>query len=166
MASDLKITLHMVSSLDGLIAKKDNSIAWFETTDNFEKGVTETNAEGYLKNIDCYVMGSKTYEHAIELSKTYGWPYGDTPTIVVSQRKIPIGRPHIELYAGDLQTLVNERLRPNYRNVWVVGGALLANNFLRLRLVDEIRMPVLPIMLGEGTRFFEETGFEQLLHLR
>jgi len=27
-----KITIHMVSSLDGYIAKKDNSVSWFETT--------------------------------------------------------------------------------------------------------------------------------------
>jgi dihydrofolate reductase len=34
------ITIHMVSSLDGKIAKLDNSIEWFETTDHYEKGVT------------------------------------------------------------------------------------------------------------------------------
>ena len=35
------MTIHMVSSLDGFIAKKDNSIGWFETTDQYEKGGTE-----------------------------------------------------------------------------------------------------------------------------
>ena len=34
-----KVTIHMVSSLDGIIAKKDNSVSWFETSDNYEKGV-------------------------------------------------------------------------------------------------------------------------------
>ena len=29
----------------------------------------------FVKAIDCYVLGSRTYEHALEL----GWPYGDTP---------------------------------------------------------------------------------------
>jgi hypothetical protein len=28
-----KITIHMVSGLDGMIAKKDNSVGWFETSD-------------------------------------------------------------------------------------------------------------------------------------
>ena len=28
-----KVTIHMVSSLDGMIAKKDNSVSWFETPD-------------------------------------------------------------------------------------------------------------------------------------
>ena len=55
----------MVSSLDGIIAKKDNSVSWFETTDYYEKGVTGENAAGFLKTIDCYVMGARTYEHAL-----------------------------------------------------------------------------------------------------
>ena len=32
----------MVASLDGLIAKRDNSISWFETSDYYEKGVEMT----------------------------------------------------------------------------------------------------------------------------
>ena len=95
----------MVSSLDGYIAKKDNSISWFETVDHYEKGITVTDQDAaeFLKKIDCYVMGARTYEHALELSKTYGWPYGDVPTIIVTHRNLPIERPNIEIYAGDLQ---------------------------------------------------------------
>jgi dihydrofolate reductase len=97
MATDtFKVTIHMVSSLDGYIAKKDNSVSWFETSDNYEKGVTEQDAEKFLKTIDCYVMGSRTYEHALELSKSYGWVYGDVPTIVITHRKLPIDRQNIE----------------------------------------------------------------------
>ena len=71
MATDLfKLTIHMVSSLDGYIAKKDNSVSWFETSDNYENGVTEEDAAEFLKSIDCYIMGSRTYEHALELSKS------------------------------------------------------------------------------------------------
>ena len=38
-----------------------------------------------MKAIDCYVLGSRTYEHALEL----GWPYGETPTVVVTSREMP-----------------------------------------------------------------------------
>src|SRR5678810_827530 len=145
-----KITIHMVSSLDGIIAKKDNSVSWFETSDFYEKGVTEQNTEEFLKTIDCYIMGAHTYEHALELSKSYGWVYGDVPTIVVTHRNLPVERQNIELYSGDLEELVNKRLIANYKNVWLVGGAMLAKNFIRLKLADEIRLSVLPIILGEG----------------
>ncbi|MDB4922956.1 MAG: dihydrofolate reductase [Mucilaginibacter sp.] len=157
----------MVSSLDGIIAKKD-SVSWFETSDHYEKGVTVTkhDAEEFLKTIDCYVMGARTYEHALELSKSNGWAYGDVPTIVLTHRNLPVDRPNIEIYSGDLNKLVDERLKPNYKNVWVAGGAMLAKDFIRLKLADEIRLSVIPIILGNGTLFFDNIGQEQALHLK
>jgi dihydrofolate reductase len=169
MATDLfKITIHMVSSLDGYIAKKDNSVSWFEVTDNYEKGVavTEEDAKEFLKTIDCYMMGSRTYEHALELSKSYGWVYGDVPTIVLTHRKLPVDRQNIQTYTGDLVQLVNKRLKPNYKNVWLVGGAKLAKDFIRLGLADEIRQSILPVILGGGTPLFDQIGKEYALHLK
>ncbi len=156
----------MVSSLDGYIAKKDNSISWFETTDNYEQGVIESDPEEFLKKIDCYIMGANTYEMALELSKKYGWPYGDKPTIVVTNRAFWDERKNIEFYAGDLTKLVNEHLIPRYQNVWLVGGSILAKAFLQLQLVKEIRLTILPILLGEGLSYFNQIGLEQALHLK
>jgi dihydrofolate reductase len=163
-----KVTIHMVSSLDGIIAKKDNSVSWFETSDYYEKGIelTKQDTENFLKTIDCYVMGSRTYEHALELSKSYGWAYGDVPTIVVTHRNLPIERQNIEVYSGDLNKLVNERLKPIYQNVWLVGGAMLAKDFIQLGLADEIRLSFIPVILGDGTLFFDHIGREQILHLK
>jgi dihydrofolate reductase len=161
-----KVTIHMVSSLDGIIAKKDNSVSWFDTSDYYEKGITEQNTEEFLKSIDCYVMGSRTYEHALELSKSYGWVYGEVPIIVVSHRNLPIDKQNIKIYSGDLNKLVNERLKSNYKNVWLVGGAMLVKDFMRLKLADEIRLAILPIILGYGTLLFDHIEQEQELHLK
>jgi dihydrofolate reductase len=160
------VTIHMVSSLDGIIAKKDNSVSWFEISDYYEKGVSGQDPEEFLKTIDCYVMGSRTYEHALELSKSYGWAYGDVPTIVVTHRNLPVDRKNIEFYSGHLDKLVSERLKPNYKNVWLVGGAILVKDFIRLKLADQIRLSILPIILGDGTLFFDQIGQEQALHLK
>jgi dihydrofolate reductase len=165
-AGKFTITIHMVSSVDGYIAKPDNSIGWFNTTDTYEKGVTGQDAEQFLKTIDCYIMGAATYELALELSKNYGWAYGDTPTIVLTHRNLPVERPNIDFYSGDLSTLVHERLQPHYKNVWLVGGAKLAKHFIQQGLADEIRQTILPIILGEGTPFYLPTGQEQPLHLK
>jgi dihydrofolate reductase len=165
-AEAFKITIHMVASVDGMIAKKDNSISWFDTTSDYEKGVTWQSVAEYLKPAECYIMGARTYEHGLELAKSYGWPYSDVPTIVVTHRELPSYGPHIEFYSGDLTRLVNERLKPNYRNVWMLGGALLTRDFIRLRLANEIRLCMLPIILGDGTPFFDHIGQEQALHLK
>lgn len=162
---EFKITIHMVSSLDGFIAKKDNSISWFETTDNYEKGVCEQNTEEFLNSIDCYLMGSKTYEHALELSKSYGWAYGDKPTIVLTNRQLTSNKPNIEFYSGNLKSLINNRLKPNYKNVWVAGGAEFTKSLIQQKLADEIRVSILPIILGEGLLFFDNIAQELNLHL-
>src|SRR6266850_7978511 len=145
------VTLHVVSSLDGFIAKKDNSVSWMDSPgDVYEKGVTEGHAGDVLASIDCFVLGSRTYEHALEL----GWPYGDTPTVVVTGREWPSARKSVEFYSGDLKTLVNVKLAPRYRNIWLVGGAMLCQRFLELGLVDEIKLTIAPVLLGEGLRLF------------
>ncbi|EHQ27806.1 dihydrofolate reductase family protein [Mucilaginibacter paludis] len=163
-----KVTIHMVSSLDGYIAKKDNSVSWFETPDNYEKGVhvTEQETAEFLKKIDCYIMGATTYEHALELSKDYGWVYGAVPTIVLTHGELPLERQNIETYSGDLVKLVNERLKPSYKNVWLIGGAKLTKDFIRLNLADEIRLSILPVILGDGTPFLDLIEQEHALHLK
>ena len=163
---EFRVTIHMVSSLDGIIAKKDNSISWFETSDNYDEGIVGQDPKEFLKTIDCYVMGARTYEHALKLSKSYGWAYGDKPTIVLTNRNLPTDRQNIEFYSGDLDKFVSEQLKPNYKNVWVVGGSTLTKNFIRLKLADEVRVSILPIILGDGLPFFDHIGLEQTLHLK
>ncbi len=64
---DSRVTLHMAASLDGFIARKDGSVDWLETADEFSDGVSMEPGyiEDFLKSIDCYVMGSRTYETAL-----------------------------------------------------------------------------------------------------
>jgi dihydrofolate reductase len=155
-----RVTLHMVSSLDGFIAKKDNSVSWLESPGNvYERGVAISEEEivKFLKTIDCYVLGSRTYEHALEL----GWPYGDTPVVVVTRRERPQAKKSVEFYSGDLKRLVDEKLAPRYRNIWLVGGAKLCHDFLELGLVDEIKLTIAPVTLGEGLRLFGDSTSEK-----
>ena len=160
-----RITLHAVSSLDGFIARKDNSVAWLEGDGSvYEAGVSLSEEEiaAFVRSIDCYVLGSRTYEHALEL----GWPYGDTPTVVVTGRTLPSTRKSVEFYSGDLQALVDEKLAPRYRNIWLVGGAMLAQSFLELGLVDEIRLTIAPVLLGDGLRLFGDSATEKKWNLK
>lgn len=148
-ANGRSVTLHMVSSLDGFIAKEDNSVSWMDSAGVYEAGVSISGEEAatFLKTIDCYVLGSRTYEHALEL----GWPYGDTPAVVVTGREWPSARKSVEFYSGDLKTLVDLKLAPRYRNIWLVGGAMLCQRFLELGLVDEINLTIAPVPIGGRT---------------
>ena len=167
-SADARITIHMAASLDGFIARRDGRVDWLETSDEFAAGETMDPAavEGFLKTIDCYVMGSRTYETALRFeSQGLGWAYGNTPTFVLTSRTLLRTRESVEFHSGDLTEFVNTRLRPAYRTIWFVGGSGVAAECLRLGLADEVRYSILPILIGEGISFFEKLDRDVALHL-
>ena len=165
---DSRVTIHMAASLDGFIARKDGSVDWIETSDTFAGGETMDAAaiEAFLKTIDCYVMGSRTYETALGFeARGLGWSYGDKPTFVLTRRALPRTRDTVEFYAGDLAQLVNERLRPSFRSIWFVGGGAVCGECLRLGLADEVLYSIIPVVIGDGISFFDKIDRDIPLHL-
>src|SRR5665213_2115421 len=150
-----RVTIHMAASLDGFIARKDGRVDWLETADEFAGGATMDSAfvAAFLKTIDCYVMGSRTYETARRFeAQGFGWAYGDKPTFVLTSRELPRMRENVEFYSGDLAQLVNERLRPAYRKIWIAGGGVISAECLRRGLADEVVYSILPVLIGDGIR--------------
>ena len=165
---DARVTIHMAASLDGFIARKDGRVDWLETSDEFAGGETMDPGfvEAFLKTIDCYVMGSRTYETALHFeAQGFGWSYGDKPTFVLTGRQLPRTRETVEFYSGDLTQFVNERLRPAFSSIWFVGGARVSAECLRLGLADEVRYSILPILIGDGISFFDGLDRDVALHL-
>src|SRR5260221_1328639 len=163
-----RVTIHMAASLDGFIARRDGSVDWLETSDKFEGGATMAPefVEEFLKSIDCYVMGSRTYETALDFeARGFGWSYGDKPTFILTSRELPRTRETVEFYSGDLSRLVNERLKPAFRSIWFVGGGAVSGECLRLGLADEVRYSIMPILIGDGIPFFEKLDRDVTLHL-
>jgi dihydrofolate reductase len=166
--ADSRVTIHMATSLDGFIARRDGSVDWLETSDRYEGGevMAPESVAAFLRTIDCYVMGSHTYETALAFeAKGLGWSYGDKPTFVLTRRELPKTRSSVEFHAGDLQRFVDERLRPRFRSIWFVGGGAVAGECLRRGLADELRYSILPIVIGDGVAFFERLDRDVALHL-
>ena len=158
----------MVASLDGFIARKDGRVDWLETSDEFAGGekMDPGVVEAFLRTIDCYVMGSRTYETALHFeAQGFGWSYGDKPTFVLTSRELPRTRDTVEFYSGDLAQFVNVHLRPRFRSIWFVGGGAVSTECLRLGLADEVRYSIVPILIGDGIRFFEKLDNDVALHL-
>jgi dihydrofolate reductase len=163
-----RVTIHMAASLDGFIARKDGRVDWMETSDHFEGGDTMSPefVEEFLKTIDCYVMGSRTYETALDFeAKGLGWAYGDKPTFVLTSRELRKTRDSVEFYSGELALFVDERLKPNFRSIWFVGGGQLSGECLRLGLADEVRYSIMPVLIGDGIPFFDRLAKDVALHL-
>jgi dihydrofolate reductase len=167
-ASESRVAIHMAASLDGFIARKDGGVDWLETADVFEGAETLDAAyiADFLKSIDCYVMGSRTYETALGFeAKGFPWAYGDKPVFVLTTRDLPKTRDSIEFVSGDLAALFEDRLRAAYRNIWVAGGGALAGECLKRGLADEVRYTLAPVLIGEGIPFFAGLDKDVVLHL-
>ena len=166
--TDSCVTIHMVASLDGYIARGDGSTDWLETTDVFESGAELTDAEvaEFLASVDCYLLGARTYETALAFeAKGFGWAYGETPVFVLTHRDLPRTREFVHFRSGDLAALVDGELRPAYRTIWVGGGGAVARELLRLGLADEVRMTLAPVLIGDGIPFCAALGADVALHL-
>jgi dihydrofolate reductase len=163
-----RVTIHMAASLDGFIARKDGRVDWLETSDDFADGETldPSTVDAFLAAIDCYVMGSRTYETALGFeSKGLGWAYGDTPTFVLTTRDLPRTRGTVQFHSGDLAQFVNGHLRPAFQNIWCVGGGVVSAECLRLGLADDVRYSILPVLIGDGIPFFGNLDADVALHL-
>src|SRR4029079_4255097 len=115
---------------------------------------------------DSYALGSIPYEPAWSFeARGFGWSYGDKPTFVLTSRELPRIRDTVEFHSGDLASFVNERLRPAFRNIWFVGGGMVAAECLRLGLADEVCYSILPILIGDGIPFFQKLDRDVALHL-
>ncbi|MBX2816753.1 MAG: dihydrofolate reductase family protein [Saprospiraceae bacterium] len=157
------ITIHMVSSLDGFVAKLDGSVDWMQSKDHFEPGtaLTPKYVETYLRGIDAYLMGSNTYQLAIQL----GWPYGDKPAYVLTSQELTAHHSQVYFHNGDLQTLLQNHLQAAHPNLWIVGGPQVIKKSLQLDLADRIVVSILPVILGDGVLFFDFVGRQIDLHL-
>ena len=86
-------------------------------------------------------------------------------TFVLTRRDLPKVRDTVQFYAGDLTQLVNERLRPAFRSIWVVGGGAVSAECLKLGLIDEVRYSMVPVAIGQGIPFFDGLDRDVGLHL-
>ncbi len=162
------VTIHMAASVDGFIARSDGRVDWLETSDEFPGGETMSPEfiAAFLQTIDCYVMGSRTYETALGFeARGFGWSYGDKPVFVLTHRELPRTRDTVEFHSGDLADFVKTRLRPSFGSIWFVGGGTLCGECLRLGLADEVRYSILPVLIGDGIRFFDRLDRDVALHL-
>ncbi|ELY99042.1 bifunctional deaminase-reductase domain-containing protein [Natrialba chahannaoensis JCM 10990] len=168
--------LYIAASVDGFIATDDGGISWLEevsdaeadgsaadttTTENTEP--TDDGYDAFFASVDCLVMGSTTYEQVLGFGK---WPYEDRPTYVLTSRELPLATDAVKLVDDEPAALV-ERLKRQHDRIWLVGGATTAQSLLRANCVDELRLTLVPFLLGSGISLFgdSEDGTHRTLEL-
>ncbi len=145
----MKVVLYIAASLDGYIAKPGDDLSFLS--------IVETPGEDYgygdfIATVDKVILGRKTYDWVMKQVPVF--PHADKECYVLTRSpKASIGNTHF--YAGDLEELVQTLKAKGGKNIFCDGGADAANSLMKLGLIDELIISVIPIVLGEGIKLFE-----------
>jgi dihydrofolate reductase len=159
-----KIILNLAISLDGFIADKNGGFDWIigdgDTSHDTKQKFDFTKFEN---TIDVLVMGRKAYEDCpIKSLKKYS-----SKTIyVATHKKLENNYDNVRFISGDICKQILEFKKREGKNIWIWGGAYLADPFLKADIIDEYIIGIIPIILGEGRPLFLENNPKIKLHLK
>jgi dihydrofolate reductase len=149
-----KTVYYTATSIDGFIADEANSLDWLFAV--------ERNGSGqygdFFAGVGAMCMGATTYEwmlaHESLLDRPQRWhdDYGDTPCWVFTHRDLPpVPEANLTFVSGTVEPVHHSMVAAaNGRDVWIVGGGELVGQFADRSLLDEIRLSVAPVFLGQG----------------
>ncbi|MCX5209474.1 dihydrofolate reductase family protein [Kitasatospora sp. NBC_00240] len=159
-----KIVLFTSVSLDGFFEGPNREIDWHLVDDELHRHFNEQ-----LKVMGAFLEGRVTYE----LMAGY-WPTADAdPALSAPMAEFAAiwrGMPKIvfsrTLQRADPNTTIRREvtveqiraLKAEPGGDLVIGGADLAAEFVRLGLIDEYRIYVHPVVIGQGRRFIQDPG--------
>jgi dihydrofolate reductase len=130
-------------SMDGFIADSHGGVGWLDDFHGQDYGESD-----YMRG-DTLIMGRTTYEHGLKL----GWRGEKRKYVVVLSSQRQSG-PHVDrFWSGSLRDL-DRHLRERSQSVWMMGGGITASSFLEAGLLDEVRVAVMPVVLGSGVPLF------------
>jgi dihydrofolate reductase len=156
-----QLSLFIATSLDGYIAKPNDDLSFLKLV---EKQGEDYGYAEFNSTIDTIIIGRKTYDYVVREIGASHYENGERDVYVITrQERQPIGR--TIFYSGSLPELVGQLKQQNGKNIYCDGGAEVINELLKHDLVDELIISIIPILLGEGTRLFQDGRPEQMLQL-
>ena len=143
----------MAMSLDGFVARQDRTLDWLDKqpTNGEDHGF-----EDFQSSVDVIVMGSGSFKTLLGFG---GWAYSK-PVVVLSssmaQADIPSHlKDKVELTNETPTELMKRFDKLGHKRVYVDGGAII-RSFLSLGFVQDMKVTIVPILIGEGIRLFGE----------
>lgn len=154
-----KVILYIAMSLDGYIARKNEDVSWLEgdgSDINADLGYNE-----FYDSVDTVIMGRKTYEQTL----TFGdYPYKGREGYVYTSKDLADNE-DVKFTNEDPEKLIQKLKKEGGKNIWLIGGANLVNDFVKKDLVDEYEIAIIPCILGEGISLFGDNNPEIKLKL-
>lgn len=150
-----KIVLDLAVSLDGYIAGANGETDWCIMDEDMD-------FIGFLKSIDTILYGRKSYELWGEYSPGKDSSDADREMweLIHSKKKYVFSKTLTKadnqavIIDDDIEEEVTALKKQPGKDIWLYGGASLITTFINLGLVDEYRLSIHPIILGDGKPLF------------
>lgn len=161
-----RIILDLAVTLDGYIEGKNGEVDWCIMD-------AEMEFNEFLNRIDTIFYGRKSYDlwgqyipgqEASESEKGIWEQVHSKKKYVFSKTQKQVDH-HVTIINDDIVEQVNEIKNQPGKDIWLYGGESLITTFINLGLVDEFRLSIHPVILGEGKSLFIDIKQKQDLKL-
>jgi dihydrofolate reductase len=163
-----KVLWHTTMSLDGFVAGPDDSMDWLFDA---RLGASEPGS-AVVHTTGAILAGRRWYD--LSLTRENWAPYGGTwqgPIFILTHRpptelvKTGGGLP-VTFLTGAVQDAVATALEAAAGKDVVIFGPTIARACIQTGVLDEILVHIVPVLLGDGVRFFDHPGRTQPVSLR
>ncbi len=162
--SNRKVVLSMTLTLDGYVAGPNNEMDWLITDDNS----LWTEMFKDLENVDTFLLGRKMYPGYAEYWRSamnsttmdpnmvkFGKLADNTQHIVFSHSDFKTDWKNTRVAHDPAEEIARLKKQPG-KDIFTWGGVGFARELIRLGLVDEYRLSVSPVLIGEGKSLFHD----------
>lgn len=153
-----KVVLYIATTIDGYIADKDGKIDFlkpFETMEDLKPYYSN-----FMRNVDTTIMGRKTYEQLINELSPEVWPYEEQMSYIYTKEEI--NKANIKSTQEDPNDLVKRLKQESGKDIFLIGGAHTAQEFMKDDLIDEYKVFVMPVALESGIKLFDPKRFPKI----
>ncbi len=157
--TDRKVILYIATSLDGYIAKPNDDLSFLSIVE--QEGEDYGYAD-FIESVDTVILGRKTYDWI--MTKVPEFVHADKNTYVITRQERP-DKGNIRFYTGNIRELITKLKKESGKDIFIDGGAEIVNNLLTENLIDEFIISVIPILVGDGIKLFQDGRPELILHL-
>jgi dihydrofolate reductase len=163
-----KVVIFNMVSVDGFFAGPDGDINWHSVDDEFNEFAIEQ-----LDTVDTLLFGRVTYElmasywptpQAIEDDPSIADKMNNLKKIVFSKTLASVDWQNTLLIKGNVADKLSDLKGQPGKDLILFGSADLASTLTQYGLIDEYRIMVSPVVLGEGLPLFK--GITQPLRLK
>jgi dihydrofolate reductase len=165
-----KVILSITMSLDGFIAGPDISeenplgiggpILHRWLFDDKQKE-DELILEDFIQQCGAVILGSRTYTTAIDGAWGGKSPFKVPAFILSHSSELSVREGFTCINNGIESALFNASVAAGGKNIWIMGGANVAQQYFYEGMLDELHLHIAPVILGNGTHLFKKIEFEQ-----